>query len=235
MYMLHDTNQILESNGKLVPFGLTCGLAVLWMVLVCLSRLYLGVHSPLDIICGASLALFLTGFLSFFMEDIDIFLQTHPLGAFVATSTALALCTICYPKIVKGTTGKGDAVQIVSSVAGICLGSWLNFQYGFTHIVQKEELLPLVAPNLKLVATSILRFFIGVIVIALIRTVVKSFSIKLSSYCLGLEKPDKKDPRVETAYKFLTYYCIGVVVICTIPMVHGVIGLGRPNFSSEVL
>jgi hypothetical protein len=46
----------------------------------------------------------------------------------------------------------------------------------------------------------------------------------------NLDKPNKKHPYVETAYKFVTYYVVGFGIISLVPYTHFLLGLGRSAY-----
>lgn len=209
--------------------------AVCWCLLVCLSRLYLGVHSVLDIICGVAISLVIVFITAPHLKEYDLFQQSHPVAPLVVLGFGVALCTVCYPKRDKVTnTTKGDAVQIVAVSAGVTLGTWINYQYGFT--VDKGQVFQaqMVFPTVTMVAESFLRMVIGVLILGFLRSLIKTPSIKFFSYVFNLDKPNKNHPSVETAYKFVTYYVLGFGITFLVPYTHFLLGLGRSAYFNEV-
>lgn len=214
---------------------LAVSVAICWCLLVCLSRLYLGVHSVLDLASGV-IATFVIMLLTVpYVKEFDMFQQSNPIAPLVVLVFTVALCTVCYPNLAEvSNTTKGDAVQIVSVAAGVTLGTLINYQYGFT--VDKGQLFQaqIVFPTLTMIGESILRMVIGVVILAALHSLVKYPSIKFFSYIFNLDKPNKKHPSVETAYKFVTTYMVGFGLICLVPYIHFLLGLGRSAYFNEV-
>jgi len=164
-----------------------------------------------------------------------MFQQSHPIAPLVILGFSVALSTVCYPSQSKvSNTTKGDAVQIVAVSAGVTLGTWINYQYGFT--VDKGQLFQaqIVFPTLIMIGESILRMVIGVVILGALRSLVKNTSIKFFSYIFNLDKPNKKHPYVEIAYKFVTYYVLGFGIVFLVPYAHFLLGLGRSAYFNEV-
>ncbi|KAK3109136.1 hypothetical protein FSP39_023701 [Pinctada imbricata] len=121
--------------------------AVIWCTLVCLSRLYQGVHSVLDVVCGVLLTVGIIFLAGPYLDDFRLVSTNTPIF------TNRHLCDKCRPLYcsLSGNQGhnsaKGDAVQIVSVTSGFSLGTWLNYHYGFTTAKQVTDLYPVLASN----------------------------------------------------------------------------------------
>ncbi|XP_052091719.1 sphingosine-1-phosphate phosphatase 2-like [Mytilus californianus] len=217
------------------PVFVIC-VAICWCLLVCLSRLYLGVHSVLDLLCGVISSLIIILLTVPYMKEFDMFQQSHPVAPLVVFGISLALSTVCYPNAKDGSpyTAKADAVQIVAVSAGVTLGTWINYQFGFT--VDKGQVFQaqIVIPTITMMTESLLRFIVGIVVLGALYSVVKKSSVHFFSYVLNLEKPNKKHPSVEIGYKFVTYYVLGFAIIFLVPYIHFLLGLGRSAYFNEV-
>ncbi|XP_060085856.1 sphingosine-1-phosphate phosphatase 2-like [Ylistrum balloti] len=215
--------------------------AVLWCSMVSLSRLYLGVHSVLDILVGIVLSLAVIALTIPYVGDFDWYQQTHPFAPLVIFISSLAMCTVFYPSSKTGDeytyNTRGDAVQIVAVLAGVGLGAWTNLHLGFTNVIDNNADLPyeLELPTLKVIAMSVMRFFVGTVILFSMQFLMKIPLVRIFSYIQGLEKPDKKHPQVEVGYKFVMFYCLGMAISFIIPFVHCMFGLDRPAFYTEVL
>lgn len=171
-----------------------------------------------------------------YLLDFDTYQQTATLAPIVTFVTSLSLCTIFYPSSKDGkNSAKGDAVQIVAVTAGVSLATWLNYQLGYTTEPGQNGLYQIAYPTLSFIIVSILRLLVGGIILGVILFVMKKSSVLFFSYIFGLEKPDKKHPYVETGYKFVTYYILGIAIMFFIPIVHNWFGIGRPALYKEVL
>ncbi|GAB6018409.1 hypothetical protein CHUAL_000124 [Chamberlinius hualienensis] len=100
-----------------------------WCLLVCGSRLYLGMHTVLDVIVGVLLVGVLMFVVVPFIDAIDHFTLTQPYSPLYIISIYI-LMIIFYPDAGHWTPARGDSVIILGAGAGIALGSWLNFQWG---------------------------------------------------------------------------------------------------------
>ncbi|XP_033761764.1 sphingosine-1-phosphate phosphatase 2-like [Pecten maximus] len=216
-------------------------MAVLWCSMVSLSRLYLGVHSVLDILVGIVMSLVIIILTTPYVDDFDWYQQTHPFAPLVIFISSLAMCTVFYPSSKTGDVytynTRGDAVQIVAVLAGVGLGAWTNLHLGFTNVVNNKAEMPFEVelPTLKIIAMSVMRFFVGTVILFSMQFIIKSPLVRFFSYMLGLEKPDKKHPQVEVGYKFVMFYCLGMAISFIIPFVHCMFGLDRPAFYTEVV
>lgn len=166
-----------------------------------------------------------------------MFQQSHPVAPLVILGISVALSTVCYPcakdRFERYST-KGDGVQIVAVIAGVTLGTWINYQYGFTVDKGQVYQAQIVFPTVTMVTESLLRFVIGIAILATIYVTMKYSSIRFFSYIFNLDKPNKRHPSVETAYKFCTYYTLGVAIIFLVPYIHFLLGLGRSAYFNEV-
>ncbi|CAL1546044.1 unnamed protein product [Lymnaea stagnalis] len=216
-----------------VPVYVAAPIALLWFSITCWSRLYLGVHSILDLLAGFVYALLI--FFSFmkYVEGYDLYQQTHLIAAPVVLLTSLALCTVCYPSTYKSSC-KGDAVQIVAALAGVGLGQWMNYQLGFSQESDSTGPYAIMFPTWGWVGMALLRFVSGVFIIFLMQTFARFLSIRFFSYVYGLDKPDKTFPGVMTAYKFTTYCFVGSGITFFIPIIHLYFGIHRPSIFLEV-
>ena len=140
-----------------------------------------------------------------------------------------------YPQSKDNNSAKGDAVQIVAVTSGFSLGCWLNYQFGFTHLPEEKILYPVLVPSIRILAISVVRFFVGAVILAAIQVVLKEISIRVFSHLAGLQTPNKKHPTVQTGYKFVVYYALGVSIGFLVPFVHCMFGLERPSYFTEIL
>lgn len=186
-----------------------------------------------DVIAGVLCSVMLVTVTLPYLADFDWLQQSHPFSPVIVFVGAVALVTVCYPSK-DSLASKGDNVQIVSVVAAAQIGSWINYQYGVTHIVEESFPLAIAVPTLAWIGLSALRFLIGIVCLFIVKAIMGNISIKFASYCLGLEKADKKNPNVETFYKFFTYFSLGVLT-SSLPVLHSWLGIGRPAYFGEVL
>ncbi|RUS76479.1 hypothetical protein EGW08_015763 [Elysia chlorotica] len=217
-----------------VPLPVAATVALLWFSITCFSRLYLGVHSILDLLAGFlySVLIFFT-FLRY-VEDYDYYQQTHPFAVPAVLAAGFMLCTVCYPDSHKNSS-KGDAVQIVAALAGTTIGAWLGYHLGYMHEPQAQGPYSLELPSLLWLGMSMLRFFSGLAMVAVVYLSIRFASIRGFSWLYGLDRPDKTNPSVMTSYKFTTYSAVGAAISFLIPVIHLQLGIHRQSLFYEVL
>lgn len=170
-----------------------------------------------------------------FWEDFDWYQQTHPFAPFVVLTTAIAMCTVLYPKSKDGSCSHGDAVQIVAVLTGVSIGSWLNFYFQFTSTSDHGGPYNVIVPSVRDLALQILRFFIGVVIIGLLKVALKEITVRLFSKLYGLKVPNPEHPSVKLAYKFAVYGVIGFSIVFLVPFIHCMFGLERESYFKEVV
>lgn len=217
--------------------------AFMWCTIVCLSRLYLGMHSVMDIVCGVILAVVLMALILPWMDTLDHLALSHPASPLLSIILTVAM-VVWYPTTDKWTPARGDTTVIVGVGCGTLLGSWLNYQLG----IIREPLLPppytVIWPTVNMIGLSLLRTMIGLVLIVAVRASFKSLSFATICVLLQVRASDvraKKDHIslrkrliVELFYKFITYIAIGFTIIFTAPSIFRIMGVERPTFYTEI-
>ncbi|XP_041365449.1 sphingosine-1-phosphate phosphatase 2-like isoform X1 [Gigantopelta aegis] len=218
---------VLTCTRYQCSYLLVGSVAVLWCALVCLSRLYLGVHTILDVLCGFISSIVICAVMIPCLPNLDYYQQHHAFAPLVILIAGISLCTICYPTTEKHGA-KAKAVEIVSVTTGICVGLWINYQLGF--VTEPHEPMPyqITAPTLKWTALTLCRFVCGSAVLGVGYILVKTLSVRFFSMYFGLDKVDERHPSVRMAHKFVTYFVIGFMTTCGAPMfVFKALGIER--------
>ncbi|XP_031429938.1 sphingosine-1-phosphate phosphatase 2 [Clupea harengus] len=210
---------LLLSAPERVQFQWEVGvfLAVLLSTLVCLSRLYTGMHSALDVICGVLIAavVMATSYpLWAWFDRVQLHGRCSPV---LAVALPLLLC-YCYPGLDHYSTTRGDTTMILGGASGCWLGYWLNERLGVTFEPAGPLLLllPVPLPSLTCVtfALGAARFAVGLLVLVGTRQSVRWASLALVCRCYG-ESPGDREARrrkeIEVPYKFMTYGAMGLV------------------------
>lgn len=228
------------------PVVLGLVVCVVWCSLVCGSRLYLGMHSVLDIVAGLLLASALMAIALPFADAID---------AFVLTSAASPLCVlVCnvlliylYPETTVKVT-RGDTVTILGVGAGVAWGSWLNFQLG---IIRGPPLPPpyrILWPTCEMAGLMLLRTCIGVSIVLATRATLKSFTYAVASQVLRLDdrssteagettttaSSDRRRLAVELSSTFVTYAAVAFNITYLSPTVFRFLNIERLTMFTEV-
>ncbi|XP_049431462.1 sphingosine-1-phosphate phosphatase 2 isoform X3 [Epinephelus fuscoguttatus] len=181
--------------------------------LVCLSRLYTGMHSVLDVICGALISAIIL-FLTYpYWETFDNFQLRSSISPVVALSLLLFL-SYTYPELDHYSPTRGDTTTILGVGAGCSVGYWVNEQLGETF--EPKGVLPVPLPTLTLtvLALGAARFVVGVVALVGTRQVVKTLSLQVLYAWYRVPKSDdsaRRKREIEVPYKFVTYTAVGLV------------------------
>lgn len=188
-----------------------------------------------DVLVGCLISFIVAGFVLPFKNEIDWFIQTSPTSPVLMFLLCLAFSTVLYPAPEIGNQTRPDCVKVIAALTGCLMGQWGNYFNGMSQAIPPEGLFEVYLPSLKTIACAILRFMIGVITVALVKTVVQTISVKFLSYIFGLEKADRHHPKIQVPYRFITYMAVGIIISWTVPILHNKFGLGRPFYYMEVL
>ncbi|XP_073351483.1 sphingosine-1-phosphate phosphatase 2 [Pagrus major] len=220
---------VLLSAPSRIQFQFEVGLliAVTLSSLVCLSRLYTGMHSVLDVICGISISGIIMFITYPFWETFDHFQLNSPISPVVALTVPLLL-SYTYPELDHYSTTRGDTTTILGSLAGSSVGYWVNEQLGQTF--EPQGVLPVPLPTLtaKALAVGAARFLVGGVALVGTRQVVKTLSLQVLYSWYRVPKSDDSARRrreIEVPYKFVTYTAVGLVHSILVNRVFILLGL----------
>ncbi|XP_043114677.1 sphingosine-1-phosphate phosphatase 2 [Puntigrus tetrazona] len=195
------------------PFELGLIVAVVLSALVCLSRLYTGMHSALDVICGVVISVVVMAASYPYWGTID-YLQLHsPLSPVVGLVLPLFL-SYKYPELDHYSTTRGDTTIILACCSGCSVGYWVNERLGLTFDLAGP--FPATLPPLTLAALGLgaARFLVGVGMLVLTRQTVRWVSLRVLCRIYGASVSDvdaRRRKEIEVPYKFSTYVAIGLV------------------------
>ncbi|XP_064490349.1 sphingosine-1-phosphate phosphatase 2-like [Ornithodoros turicata] len=237
-------------TGASVPFGLLIftmhryeypviiGLLICtaWCALLCISRLYLGMHTILDIIGGLVLASGIMAVLIPFAETFDEFLLRHPWAPWVIVGTA-ALLTYAYPSLDHWTPARGDTCIVLATIAGIFVGSWLNFKQGYIHGPGSPPPYQISWPGYTVVGLALLRSCIGILSSVATRAFFKSVIYAFLRCFLRVDTSEEKVRKkalVELPTKFITYLAMGLTMSYLSPVAFRFLNIERETIFTEV-
>ncbi|XP_063803314.1 sphingosine-1-phosphate phosphatase 1 [Pseudophryne corroboree] len=211
------------------PFIYGLLLAVGWCSLVCLSRVYMGMHSILDVLVGVLYAILILIVFHPALDVIDNFNLTYKYAPFIIISLHLALGIFSFT-LDTWSTSRGDTAQILGSGAGIACGSHVSHLLGLLK-EPSLDMLPFTIPpfTVHLLGKAMLRVLIGLVILLLIRAVMKMITIPLACKVFGIPCDDIRKARqrmeVELPYRYLTYGMVGFAVMFVVPYVFYWVGL----------
>ncbi|XP_027900829.1 sphingosine-1-phosphate phosphatase 2 isoform X2 [Xiphophorus couchianus] len=220
---------LLLSAPSRVQFCFQTGLliAATFSSLVSLSRLYTGMHSVLDVVCGILITAVLILLTYPFWESFDSFQLTSPLSPIIALSLLLFL-SYTYPELDHYTTTRGDTTTILGTCAGCSVGYWANVQLGDTFEPRGPLPVPLPTVTALSVARGAGRSLVGVVALVGTRQIVKKLSLDALYSWYNAPKTDKNARRrkeIEVPSKFVTYTAVGLVNSILVNRVFALIGL----------
>lgn len=207
-------------------------IAIVWSSLICISRLYLGMHSVADVLGGILLAIILMVFLIPAMDVIDSFLLMSPLAPLLLFSVSVAVLVL-HPSSEFWTPTRGDTASILGIVTGVYLASWVQFEWGIIRGPPMSPPFKVMWPSGEMFLLCVLRTFIGLMI-----TLATRFIAKATTYMFfrNVFKVDKSiaDARVDMASKFCTYFVVTFNIIFVAPAFFRVLGIHRPSMYTEV-
>ncbi|KPP71814.1 sphingosine-1-phosphate phosphatase 1-like [Scleropages formosus] len=230
-------------SGTAIPFSLfllTYGrwqypmmmgvvMALSWCVLVCISRIYMGMHSILDVIAGFLYSVLILVLFHPALDMVDTFNQTCCYAPLAIISMHLVLALFSFT-LDTWSTSRGDTAQILGTGAGIALGFHLNRRLGLLPDPPLWQL-PFTPPMIDtaLLAKSLLRLLLGLMVLLLIRAVMKVLTIPLVCRVSGVCSDDVRTARqhmeVELPYRYIVYGTVGFSCSFLAPLLFSYIGL----------
>ena len=196
-----------QNNQILIPILLSC----VWALSIMLSRLYLGVHTPCDVIGGALLGLFVATvwlYIGFYIDMLCI-----SLGPLYVLMNGSLLCAILLYYSIKTTKLTTTTIQMVVNL-GIIMGNSLGVSlYNPSNNVYLEKY-------------TMLRYLIGMPLVLLIKTITKKISIKIYNLLDIKGNNAEQTECFSTIFqKYTTYVVLAFSVTTVIPYMYNLIGL----------
>ncbi|XP_022047571.1 sphingosine-1-phosphate phosphatase 1 [Acanthochromis polyacanthus] len=204
------------------PSSLGFCLALSWCLLVCSSRIYLGMHSVLDVIAGVLYSVLILVFFLPALDLIDDFNLNCRFAPLVIISLHLGLGLFSFT-LDTWSTSRGDTAQILGTGAGVALASHVNQRLGLLPDPTPDRL-PLSFPSLGtgLVAAAVMRLVVGVLVLVATRALMKAVTIPLVCRVFGIPSDDVRKARqhmeVELPYRYIVYGTVGFNVLFLVPL-----------------
>ncbi|XP_038631189.1 sphingosine-1-phosphate phosphatase 1 [Scyliorhinus canicula] len=211
------------------PYAFGLLLASIWCILVCLSRLYMGMHSILDVIAGVLYSILILVIFHPAMDLIDNFNLTYKYAPLFIISLHLGMGLFSFT-LDTWSTSRGDTAEILGTGAGIACASHFNYMFGILPD-PPLDVLPFSPPaiTINLITRAFLRFAIGVVVLLLTRAVLKACTIPLACKIFRIPCTDIRQARkrmeVELPYRYMTYGMVGFVALFVVPCLFNYLNL----------
>lgn len=203
--------------------------ALSWSVLVCVSRIYMGMHSILEVITGFLYSLLILAFFHPILDKIDNFYMMNHFAPLVIIVSHVSLGLVAF-SLDSWSTSRGDTAQALGTGVGAAIATHVNYQLGLL-LDPPLSSLPLTLPPIStsLVALALLRFLIGVAVILVTRMVMKAVTIPFLCRLFGLPSDDVRQARqhmkVELPYRYIVYSVVGFSCVCVGPLIFRILNL----------
>lgn len=223
------------------PLGFT--IATIWCLSVCTSRLYLGMHTLLDLIVGLALAIGMMIPLVPLIEATDHYFLSN--GWVLLTLIAITISiVIYYPRSDRWTPTRGDTTMIVAVLAGVHAGAWLNYTTG----AYSAPLLPppysIIWPSYPELGLIVLRIILGFISVMTTKAISKSLIYATMCAILKVNSKEliksehssenKNKVLVDLVYKYIMPFICGFNIVYLLPNLFTIVGIDRPTYYTEM-
>lgn len=224
-------------------FPIGCAIAFVWCALVSMSRLYLGMHTILDVVTGLILAIALMIPLVPLVEMTNFYIITNVWS--LAILIAISIATIVYyPCSDKWTPTRSDTAMVVSVTAGIHAGSWLSYCTGALSTSLLSPPYNIVWPTAFTLGHLILRTVIGFAGVMATKVLCKFLSYITTCAILGVNwrelikcqdySGNQNKVFVDLVYRYISCFMIGMNTVYFLPHTFSMIGIERPRFCTEM-
>jgi len=190
---------------------------VCWCLLVCSSRMYLGMHSLQDIIAGLVFAIVL---LVIVVPVLDIpteeWVLTSPSSPIFMVAIPMAMC-IVYPTPPLQTDTRADTTMVIGTCVGVMLAAWARYAPTKVPDPYLGTPFPVRIPGPDRIMTMICRFIFGILVLAPSRSFMKSLIHTVLPRLLPRNDTKGNKETTELIHRFVTYSFVGFNAVFVVP------------------
>uniref|UniRef100_A0AAV2JFI4 Phosphatidic acid phosphatase type 2/haloperoxidase domain-containing protein n=1 Tax=Knipowitschia caucasica TaxID=637954 RepID=A0AAV2JFI4_KNICA len=204
------------------PFAVGLAVALSWCVLVCVSRIYMGMHSLLDVLAGVTYSSLILLVSLPALDHVDLWILHSPWSPVLVLGLPLVLALLCF-QLDAWSTSRGDTAQILGTGAGVALASHVNLRLGCSRDPALAALATAPPLTPTLLAVMAIRLVVGVAVLVATRAVMKA--VTLTTLCRVLRLGGGGDMRqarqhmeVELPYRYIVYGTVGFNVLFLVPL-----------------
>ena len=221
---------LLHFAGPLCHLSWFRGLALVaaWASLVCWSRIFMGVHTFLEILAGLVEGLGILVLLFPLVEAVDPLLMSGPLWLYIPFCLATLGLAYAYPKKDgKWCEAWSDSVGILSANVSLYLGSRAGVALGF---VSRWEGCLLFVPSAGWWWRAIARTLLGYAAFIATRQVLKRLCQTVAARVTGESREELKRRQlvsVEFWTKSAVYFGLGAVVAFFAPLMHSLLNIPK--------
>jgi membrane-associated phospholipid phosphatase len=214
-------------------FSLVMALSVfiVWTTSVCLSRIYLGVHSPIDLVGGCVIGAGLLFVFTVFSNTIARVLSGAPEVPILLPAMCILMLYLFPRESKQWSSSFGDATRCLSSACGALLGSY-SLHPAFVGVVAFRAIT--VPFSIGFWFSAICRVLIGLILLVITKEVVRAVAnlfvpavIQLLRIAPAYEKgvPNNRRYVTEIPILAITYFTFSFVAIGIAPRLFPTLGL----------
>uniref|UniRef100_A0A8D2L587 Sphingosine-1-phosphate phosphatase 2 n=1 Tax=Varanus komodoensis TaxID=61221 RepID=A0A8D2L587_VARKO len=199
--------------------------AFLFSTLVCLSRIYTGMHTVLDVIVGSLISVLLTALAYPTWDLIDHLILTSPLCPVFCFTVPLFLC-YNYPKVDYYSPTRADTTTVLGAGAGATIGFWMNNHYVSDALTEAPAYSTVSVTGKMLLMVA--KFLVGIGVLLVTRQIIKNLALKSLCSWYKVSINDLKalqQVEIEVPYKFITYSSVALNATVLVPLLHNMLGL----------
>ncbi|EEB14759.1 sphingosine-1-phosphate phosphatase, putative [Pediculus humanus corporis] len=224
---------IFTMNRYIYSFTFGILFSITWCVIICISRVYFGMHTVLKI--NFELVSIIR---EIYMYYIDYYWLTSFYSPFVLLLTS-ASATYFFPNSGHWTPTRGDTTMVTSVWAGIHIGAWTNFYVGNLTPYPHPPPYEIIWPNIYMLGLGLLRTILGFTLVLATRNITKSFVVNvLSAFAKNVTlknyKKKTKEVFIELTTIYATYFLVGLNTVYSIPLIFRYLGIERPTFYTEI-
>ncbi|XP_065209518.1 sphingosine-1-phosphate phosphatase 2-like [Planococcus citri] len=219
------------------PVEIGVSLALLFCILISLSRLYLGMHSLLDILAGLLFSsLLVLPFLP--LVDYTDKLIEHDWFLFIIIAISVILIAT-YPSGKTWTPTRGDTTTILSTCVGIQTAAWLHYKVNWVERPPFDPPFAFDLPPLNeigYVAIRTLLGYLGIVVVLLFFDVLnKIFDWVLTRMRVKVKdvNTNRRLAHIDLIYKYLTYSTTSFNIVFVFPYIFQCLNINRTNYYWE--
>jgi membrane-associated phospholipid phosphatase len=202
-FFFRDLNSIARNNTT--QFLVLCSIAIMTTFFVCLSRVYLGMHSLLDIFGGILYSLIISSLFVKVSDPLDEFLKKGVLPGLLFVALIILIC-LMYPSKHRWSPARADTFLIMGVAVGVVMGISIKHQFGLETTGKMRN------QNINSTSLYISRTVIGLICVLAARFVSKSLILKFFRFYLrkshsNIESDANVKKLIEKKFEFeLIYY-----------------------------
>jgi len=204
-----------------------------WTLLVCTSRMYLGMHSLGDVVAGLILSGVLLPPTLAFVHVSDKFFLQHPLSPLLVLTITLTAIFI-FPCPSTWSPSAVTAIDVLACYQGAHLGQWALYQLGIIQMQYRPYWsLEIQYPTTSDLGIMILRILVGGLISGLVHIIVKISSMKVASMLFPDDRKIKyTDSRMISKYLTWLSTCFSVSFLA--PLLFNILGFARQSSWNEV-